>query len=112
MGVFGAFFGSKNVFSVFGFKMAQLAKKMEKIEKKKHFWGPKSPKKSEKKILGPKNFFFDFWHQNGSIREKNAKNPKKIFFFDFSLLEVTPAGVIEFFGRKNQKKNFAFFFAN
>ena len=98
MGVFGAFFGSKNVFSVFGFKMAQLAKKMEKIEKK-IFLGPKIAKK---KISGPrkkKKFFFDFFF---SIREKKQKK----FFFDFFPIEGHPSGGDRIFGQKHQKKFF------
>ena len=33
----------------------------------------------------------------------NGKNRKKNFFFDFCLMGVTPAGVIEYFGSKSSK---------
>ena len=49
-----------------------------------------------------KNFFFDFWHQNDSIREKKAK--KNVELFD-PKNSITPAGVTP-----NGQKSKHFFF--
>ena len=59
--------------------------------------------KNDRTFLGQKiqKKNFDFFRE---LSHSDAKNRKKFIFY-FCPLGVTPAGVIEFFGSKNAKKN-------
>ena len=109
-GGFLGFFGSKIFFSVFGTKMAQLAKKKQKIEKK-ILGGPIWPKNPKKKFLGPlkKKIFFSIF---GIRMTQFVKKSKKKFFFDFFPIGGHPSGGDGIFRAKKSKIFIPFFFAN